>query len=211
VNVVWLASYPRSGNTFLRTILWHCFGLRSASVYRDDLGGRKALEDYVGHIEYGPDGRIHFPADGLPLVKTHEYPQSPAPAIYVVRDGRTASISLWNFYNRSLSLEDVIHGTGNRFGTWADHIRAWAPETRPNTLLLKYEDIVGDLPATLDRLGAFLKRDIRQQEIPPRNRIAGVDGRWVRKKSDWRSEFPGQLLEYFNKDNSEILKRMGYD
>jgi len=70
---------------------------------------------------------------------------------------------------------------------------------------------VGDLPATLDRLGAFLKRDIRQQKIPPRNRIAGVDGRWVRKKSDWRSEFPGQLPEYFNKENSEILKRLGYE
>ena len=92
-----------------------------------------------------------------------------------------------------------------------NHIRAWAPETRPNTLLLKYEDIVGDLPTTLDRLGTFLKRDIKQQEIPPRNSIAGVDGRWVRKKSDWRSEFPGQLLEFFNKENSEILKRLGYE
>ena len=210
MNVIWLASYPRSGNTFLRTILWHCFGLRSASVYRNDLGGRKALEDYVGHIEHGPDGRPHFPADGLPLVKTHEYPQSPAPAIYVVRDGRAASISLWNFYNRSLSLEDVVHGK-HHFGTWADHIRAWEPETRPNTLLLKYEDIVEDLPVTLDKLSAFLKRDIRQKIIPPRNKIAGADGRWVRKKSDWRSEFPERLLEYFNKENSEILKRLGYE
>ena len=48
---IWLASYPRSGNTFLRTILWHCFGLRSASVYPQDLGGNRALEGYVGHIE----------------------------------------------------------------------------------------------------------------------------------------------------------------
>jgi len=35
-NTVWLASYPRSGNTYLRAILWTCFGLRSASVYADD-------------------------------------------------------------------------------------------------------------------------------------------------------------------------------
>ena len=89
------------GNTLLRTILWHCFGLRSASIYRNDLGGRKALEDYVGYISTDLMAGPHFPADGLPLVKTHEYPQSPAPAIYVVRDGRAASISLWNFYNRS--------------------------------------------------------------------------------------------------------------
>ena len=209
MNIIWLASYPRSGNTFLRTILWHCFGLRSASVYRNDLGGRKALEDYVGHIEYGPDGRPHFPADGLPLVKTHEYPQSPAPGIYVVRDGRAVSISLWNFYKHKLSLEDVVRGRHD-FGTWADHIRAWAPETRPNTLFLKYEDMVDDLPVILERLGAFLKRDIRKIRIPPRRRIVGVDGRWVRKKSDWRSEFPGPLLEWFVEENSEMLERLGY-
>ena len=35
--MIWIASYPRSGNTFLRTILWHCFGLKSASIYPQDL------------------------------------------------------------------------------------------------------------------------------------------------------------------------------
>jgi len=98
-------------------------------------------------------------------------------------DGRAVSISLWNFYKHKLSLEDVVRGR-HRFGTWADHVRAWAPETRPNTLLLKYEDIVDDLTATLDPLGAFLKREIRTRRIPRHNRIAGVDERWVRKKSD---------------------------
>jgi len=40
-DIIWLASYPRSGNTYLRTMLWHCFGLRSASIYPNDLGGNK--------------------------------------------------------------------------------------------------------------------------------------------------------------------------
>ena len=53
-HVVWLASYPRSGNTFLRTILWHCFGLRSASVYPKDLGGNRALEAVIeGRHRFG--------------------------------------------------------------------------------------------------------------------------------------------------------------
>ncbi len=29
--IVWLASYPRSGNTLLRTVLSECFGLRSTA------------------------------------------------------------------------------------------------------------------------------------------------------------------------------------
>jgi len=33
--MIWLASYPRSGNTLLRVILKHCFGLSSQSVYHD--------------------------------------------------------------------------------------------------------------------------------------------------------------------------------
>ena len=27
-NAVWLASYPRSGNTYLRALLWSCFRLQ---------------------------------------------------------------------------------------------------------------------------------------------------------------------------------------
>ena len=70
--------------------------------------------------------------------------------------------------------------------------------------------MVDDLPVILERLGAFLKRDIRKIRIPPRRRIVGVDGRWVRKKSDWRSEFPGPLLEWFVEENSEMLERLRY-
>ena len=39
MNKIWLASYPRSGNTLLRTILNHCFNLKSASFYFSDFKG----------------------------------------------------------------------------------------------------------------------------------------------------------------------------
>ena len=52
MEITWLASYPRSGNTFLRTILFNCFGIKTASIYPNDLGRRKVLEDFVGHIEH---------------------------------------------------------------------------------------------------------------------------------------------------------------
>ena len=34
--VVWLASYPRSGNTFLRIVLHRLYGVPTYSVYDDD-------------------------------------------------------------------------------------------------------------------------------------------------------------------------------
>lgn len=208
-DLVWLASYPRSGNTLLRTILWHCFGLKSGSVYPHDLGGRTALERYVGHIERSPDGQIRFPPGAPHLVKTHEPPRDRGRAIYVVRDARAASVSLWRFYGKALPLEAVIEGR-HRFGTWSAHLRAWQPWQRPGTLLLRYEELAGDLAPLLPKLSAFLGRPPITERIPPRATVAGVDGRWVRPPSDWRREMPPALLERCTEINRELLIRMGY-
>jgi hypothetical protein len=209
MKVTWLASYPRSGNTFLRTILWHCFGLRSASVYRNDLGEQEDLKEYIGHIDHDPDGGIRFEQNSIPLVKTHKRPKDDNPAIYVVRDGRAASVSLWHFYNGKVPLDVIIEGR-HKFGTWSNHVLSWAPYERPNTLLLKYEDMVADLPATLNSISRFLDRDVLKREIPKRETIAAVDGRWVKNKSDWRTEISEELMERFVELNGEMLKRMGY-
>ena len=40
--------------------------------------------------------------------------------------------------------------------------------------------------------------------------IAGSDGRWVKTRSDWKADMPQEVLEEFNRDNAEILKRAGY-
>ncbi len=208
-NIIWIASYPRSGNTLLRTVLWHCFGMRSGSVYPNDLGHRKDLENYVGHIEQGPDRSIAFPLGALPLVKTHEPPIDENPAIYVVRDGRAASASLCEFYRGKLTMEAVIAGQ-HRFGTWSAHLEAWQPWDRLNTLLLKYEEIAGDLPSVLEKIGAFLECGVMRNQIPDRETLATADGRWVKSKSDWSSKISEEQLELFNRINKEMLHRMGY-
>lgn len=207
--VVWLASYPRSGNTFLRTILWHCFGLRSASVYPLDLGRNQALEEYVGHIEHGPQIRERLRENGIPLIKTHERPSDVGPAIYIIRDGRAACVSLWRFGNETISLEAVIEGR-HRFGTWADHVRAWNPTHRPNTLLLRYEDLRADLTGCLARIGRFLDRRVVGQRLPARDEIAASDGRWVRRESSWQADLRGAALARFNEINGEVLQAFDY-
>ncbi len=208
-TVVWLASYPRSGNTLLRTILWHCFGLRSASIYTNDLGGNKKLEEYVGHIEQTPDKKIVFPANSIPLLKTHGYPMDDYPAIYVIRDGRAVCVSLWEFYNRIISLEAVIEGL-HEFGTWSNHIKAWNPWERPNTLLVRYEDMTKNLPETIKDISIFLEREIISETIPDRNAIAKEDGQWVKPQTNWRKQLDGELLIRFNQINKYFLEKAGY-
>jgi len=208
-RLVWLASYPRSGNTFLRTILWHCFDLRSASLYPRDLGDNPKLQEYVGHLEQGADGTIEFPAGNLPLVKTHDPPADDSPAIYVIRDGRAATVSLWRFHRGKLPLQTIIE-EGDRFGTWGAHVEAWHPWARPRTLLLRYEEMRSDLPGTLSRLSQFLGRDPTGTTVPDRETIAHSDGKWVRRRSDWRTELYGELLTRFNEINGAVLERAGY-
>ena len=208
-KMIWLASYPRSGNTLLRTILWQCLRLRSASVYPNDVEENKALENVIGHIERDPDGRFRFPDHAIPLIKTHEHPTDGHPAIYVVRDGRAASVSLWEFWRKELSLAALIAGQ-HRFGTWSDHVAAWKPGTRLNTVLVKYEDMITDLQHVLAQLSDFLGCKMVSTEIPDRDRIAAIAGRWVRKKHDWESLLTDDVLVLFNQINGNAMRRMGY-
>ena len=141
MKVTWLASYPRSGNTFLRTILFNCFGIKTASIYPKDLGGNKILENFVGHIEHSQNKTITFPKGSIPIIKTHKLNKDDNRSIYIIRDGRAASVSLWNFYNKNIPMKDIILGN-HPFGTWKDHLISWNPLKRPNTLLVRYEDII---------------------------------------------------------------------
>jgi hypothetical protein len=212
-RVVWVASYPRSGNTLLRLILRQCFDLPSASLYPDDFGRVEALEECVGHLEYGSAGMQQW-LDGASqlLVKTHEPPSSDRPAIYVVRDGRAACASLWEFYRRQHSLDVIVSGA-HAFGTWAQHVAAWRPWERRHTLMLRYEDLVGNLPKVLEQVSGFLGAPIVRHRLPDREELAArTGGRWVRQQeSHWRSVFTEQQYELFVYFNGEMMRFLNYE
>jgi hypothetical protein len=206
---IWLTSYPRSGNTLVRTILYQCLNLKTGSVYSNDLGGNISLENYVGHIEQAKDRSITFPEKNLPIIKTHGYHSGDNFSIYVIRDGRAAAVSLWEFTNPKVPMIDIIEGN-HKFGRWCDHINSWSPLSRPNTLLLKYEDILEDLSGTLLILSNFLDCEITNNNLPSREIIADNDGKWVRNKTDWRKILYGSDLERFLEINNSYLEQFGY-
>lgn len=208
-DAVYLASFPRSGNTMLRTVLHHCFGLKSGSMYRHDLRGNAALEEFVGHVERDGDGRLAFEPGALPLIKTHDPPKGSEKAIYVVRNGIAACQSLAAWYGGEFSLEQIIRGRA-RFGTWSEHVADWAPWERPNTLFLRYEELAADPIALLPRLADFLGREPISRTIPPRERIADVDGRFVRRARPKDEPLPAELLALFERINGPMMRRLGY-
>ena len=116
---------------------------------------------------------------------------------------------MWKFYGKQVPLKAVVKGE-HRFGTWANHAKAWHPWDRPNTLLLRYEDMVTDLPKTLSSVGEFLNRPATRSTIPDRDTIAGADGRWVRSREKSEPVFTDEILAEFERANAEVSKLFGY-
>ena len=210
MKITWLASYPRSGNTYLRTILFNCFGIKTASIYPNDLGGNKTLENFVGHIEHNQNKTITFQKGSIPIIKTHKLNQDENRSIYIIRDGRAASVSLWNFYGKKIPIKDIILGN-HPFGIWKDHLISWNPLKRPNTLLIKYEDILCNFEYVLNSIETFLEIKVLSKKLPSRDTVALSDGRWVRSKTDWKEKISGEELNLFNKINYPVLKEFGYE
>ena len=158
---MWLSCYPRSGSSFLRLILNQAFGLRSTSLYEGESARwdiAPGVADLVGHYERGRrNGSVE--RQDLEIIKTNEPPLDDAPAIYLIRDGRSAIVSYFHYLNDiqglPATLEELIRGEIFP-GFWADHYKAWSPQTRPRTLFLRYEELTGSPKEACNKISDFL-------------------------------------------------------
>ncbi len=132
-NLVWLASYPRSGNTFLRLILNNNFAKKSFSIYNDlkVIGRIPEIAEIVGHQykdwsflgqsplkldldNYSKLDAIRYQGGEPFFVKTHSaYHQgfSPDKVIYIYRDGRAVMDSYASYqvkFNNESSCKKMI-------------------------------------------------------------------------------------------------------
>ncbi|MDQ1314257.1 MAG: hypothetical protein QG662_366 [Pseudomonadota bacterium] len=173
--IVWLASYPRSGNTLLRTVLFKTMGLMSFSDALGQKAGVTAIAlQGTGVAEKIKSGdwdefyRKASESDEVFLVKTHRPPRDDQPAIYILRDGRKSCLSYSRYHQRFTpppcpSLLDVVLGAGY-FGGWSDHYRTWMK--RGNTMLVRYEELVNAPGELLARLAETVRH---AGEIAPWN------------------------------------------
>jgi hypothetical protein len=220
--IVWLASYPRSGNTLLRTILLKCFGLTTYSLYDDltDIGSRAEFSSIVGHASHGLDQQSFHKAaaesDQTYFVKTHDRPPDKAKAIYVVRDGRSTIVSYYHYRkdfssDETTSLEDIIVGDC-MYGSWSDHFEAWAPASRPNTLLLRYEHLVHDAHKAVKVISDFIGRPALSSQPPPFTELKAVDSKFFRRGSDASNieELEGENSDLFWLLHGQLMSELGY-
>jgi hypothetical protein len=169
---VMLCSYPRSGSTWTRFLL---FGLTS--------GDQAATFASVGHdlpyVGRHANSAATLPGNGR-LIKTHEpYIDRYRRMIHLVRDPRDVVVSYWTFMQRIGKVEirpgddevasfdrfidAFLDGRVDGFTNWSHHLNSYlrAAEQRPDDVLrVRFEDMRADTPAALVRIGRFLGLEV---------------------------------------------------
>jgi glycosyltransferase involved in cell wall biosynthesis len=219
--VICLASYPRSGNTFLRNVLFEVYGLESSTFHKE---------------AHGPD----VGWERAEIVKTHLLP-SELPSnlgsrikVYLLRDGRDASVSLAH-HRRDIidptsifddNLHEVIYAAeGSHFSGWSNHVQHWIEEA---DIVIRFEDLIKDPIGQCERLRAFMDLPTPKIERLP-NFESQKEGqpeygsgkylenenlakKWFRsgKVNAWKSEMTDDQRDLFWHLHGETMEIAGY-
>jgi len=125
---IFLVSYPRSGNTWVRFLLGNLLNPDEPITFNN-------LERKVPNI-YGASKRTFKRIPRPRLIKSHEcFDPRYRRVIYIVRDPRDVAVSAYH-YGRKMRLIDyalpietfvtsTFMQTGQHFGTWGDSVGSW--------------------------------------------------------------------------------------
>ncbi|USN99833.1 MAG: sulfotransferase domain-containing protein [Phycisphaeraceae bacterium] len=177
--ITWLASYPKSGNTWLRFLLAN---LLAGGPPESSLDVSRRIPDI-----HRPDDPYDPPDDGREFIKTHfmrseSHPRlaETARVVHVVRHPRDVLLSALNYRRMEGVIEPLsdaqytemfIRNSGDAlwarlgYGTWIQHAASWAQATAWPVLTIKYEDLKADTAAVLRRVLAFVEVDVGENEI----------------------------------------------
>ena len=161
--IVYLVSYPRSGNTLLRSQLSSLLQTQWYSVHQND------------GILFDP--RTYIPDwNKIVVVKDHDFREEYRNVIYVVRDGRDAVISLaymtyllkMHPFTRCEQLGDFLKFLKENYpyGFWAEHVkRALGMAQQRHVLFVKYEELTTDPSYQLKAIAQFLNKELTTTDV----------------------------------------------
>lgn len=224
--IVWLASYPRSGNTFTRVILNNIFNVKTHTVmgssWDEEFVDKSDILEIIGGVDDPIMGEELInkarESNELYVLKTHFLPIADDPAVYIVRDGRASTVSYFHYINEIIktekTLEQVIKGDVI-FGDWSSHIDSWSPDTRSNTLLIKFENLTANPQLEIDRIGNFLNiKPLRSYSISTLRKIGQFLGLYSVEPdpfsfSNLQSKYPAFFRTGENTKNLDDLQASG--
>jgi hypothetical protein len=155
-----IASYPRSGNTWTRFLIANLLHPERTVSFAN-------IESMIPDAT-AVSSRMLRRVDSPRLIKSHEYfhPRYQR-VIYLVRDPRDVALSLYNFRRKFRLVSDgypIERYVSERFlpgdldVPWNEHVGSWLGTrmNHPGFLLVRYEDLRQDPVHELGRIALFL-------------------------------------------------------
>ena len=234
---VMIASYPKSGNTWLRMLLSSLVAGRIDSL--DD------LPKYVPELEaLGRMENAYRLSSGGRMVKTHEqWTERYCRGVYVVRDCRDVAVS---YYWHQLGtgqfdgefddfFKKFVRGGVDGYGRWDQHISSWlnaAEGSRDQFLVIHYEDMLRDAERILEKVARFIGLDVTSGDVTsavvenspermrlkekaaksiPRSRKIEVPFVRFSKEGGWQSIMSTDQAKTLRREMGEVAVRLGYE
>lgn len=234
---VFLASYPRSGNTWIKSLICSCISGEAMTNFSDTVDPLIPIVGYHRNVRpmLGGNGR---------LIKTHEvYRREYQKAIWIVRDPRDVVISEYRLALRakriSGSLDKYVEcfvGFPKSAGAnWGQHTLSWLDSPiaeSPSMLSLQFDELQQEPEKSLDRILQFLnlptspqviRRAISQNGIESMaarhsqydkslgNTIAtGIPAVNSGKSGGWKEILSQSALDTIHKAFDEAMRRTGF-
>ena len=198
--IIWLASYPKSGNTWVRSmvasllytgdVLFNFQILDNIPQFPDN----KYFKDFTNDLEnfnevkkYWATAQDKINLDNeIKFFKTHHInckvgehsftdKSNTLATIYIVRDPRSLVSSISHHFSKTIDeskkfllTPKFLGGKESKekqkknyiptlIGTWAEHYNFWT-KNNENLLLIKYENLINNTGAELEKIAKFLKK-----------------------------------------------------
>lgn len=226
---VFIVSYPKSGNTWIRFLLAHLLAPADEITFRN-------IDDYV------PD--LYKRSENLDGQKGRRYIKSHHPSydlypkmIYIYRDGRDALVSYYNYASGKGRFDGdfgdfVFSSFAAKFSTWREHVEAahdFASKHPERVLMLQYEQMLENPLPAAERISQFLELNCKDSVIAQAVTATSFDqlqkmehkaggektakaGTFFRsgKTGQWRDLFDAELYRKYCEQNGPTLLRLGY-
>ena len=173
---IYLVSYPKSGNTWMRYLLAYSIW---PDVSEIDL---VQMADFIPScgIQHDVEKMLdaNSPCNQLKhrIIKQHfNYSTEAAKryakrVIYIVRDGRDAIVSYWHYCNQrdgtNISFSKFIEASSKHgYGPWNKHVMGWLHAPIKGKIIIRYEDMLNDTEACLRRTLEFAEISVCDEAI----------------------------------------------
>lgn len=197
-DIIWLASFPRSGNTMTRLMLLHYYGHHSNSIY-----GKEFSNYNLGH-------------ENAIFCKTHKVNRRNdinKKVILIIRDPRSVATSWYYYKFRKVDYDEWFSGIYlKRFcDNWNKFNKSWIK--CKNVQIIKYEDLANNYKILQPALRHFnVPLAMPNEEMPSFDKLHQNLPKFFRRgSSNWKDELPKKYAESIEHRCSELIHKYKFN